>query len=105
MARQLLLNSFILYLLGCKDPNKCECKLKLTNLGYSHVTDLVLGQNENLHVRFKVTNSGKEPAIGTYFKFAFPVDLPLNGDDQFHCKKEFTDYEACGQGGEVDVRR
>ena len=85
--------------LGCKNPKKCECELQIESL--QHITKLTLGQSQTVNVKFNVSNVGKEPAIGTKFRFAFPVNLPLIEGDKFHCNGVIIDNE--GSGGEPVV--
>ena len=66
---------------------------------------LILGQSQTLNVRFNVSNVGKEPAIGTKFTFAFPVNLPLIEGDKFHCNRVLVDNEGSGESAnEVCLR-
>ena len=62
---------------------------------------MILGQSQTVNVKFSVSNVGKEPAIGTKFTFAFPVNLPLIEGDKFHCNGVIVDHE--GSGGEPTV--
>ena len=94
--------SFLYYLLlylGCKNPEQCECELQIKSL--QSITELILGQSQTVNVKFSVSNVGKEPAIGTKFTFAFPVNLPLIEGDKFHCNGVIVDNE--GSGGEPAV--
>ena len=81
--------------LGCKNPKKCECELQIEST--PPTSKLILGQNQTLNVRFDVSNVGKEPAIGTKFTFAFPVNLPLIEGDKFHCNRVLVDNEGSGE--------
>ena len=99
-------NILISLFLGCKDVKKCKCNIELTTLGNSYdsdITNLVLGQDKSLNVKFKLANVGEEPAIGTNFTFAFPIDLELLDDEMFRCQKQFFDYDGSGGGEEVQV--
>ena len=58
-----------------------------------------------MNVRVKVSNVGKEPAIGTKFTFGFPVNLPLIEGDKFHCNRVLVDNEGSGESAnEVCLR-
>ena len=86
---------YLLPFLGCKNPEQCECELQIKSL--EPITKLILGQSQTVNVKFSVSNVGKEPAIGTKFTFAFPVNLPLIEGDKFHCNGVIIDHEGSGE--------
>ena len=61
--------------------------------------DLVLGEDNELNVNFRLSNNGIEPAIGTNFTFSLPVDLEIMDLEGTQCTKQHLDHE--GSGGEV----
>ena len=62
------------------------------------VTDLVLGEDKALNVKFQLSNEGVEPAIGTNFEFSLPIDLDLMDSEESHCNKQHIEE---GSGAEV----
>ena len=98
--------AFLHYLspfLGCKNPKQCECELQIESI--QPTSKLILGQSQTVNVRVKVSNVGKEPAIGTKFTFGFPVNLPLIEGDKFHCNRVLVDNEGSGESAnEVCLR-
>ena len=80
---------------GCKNPKQCECELQIKSI--QPTSKLILGQSQTVNVRVKVSNVGKEPAIGTKFTFGFPVNLPLIEGDKFHCNRVLVDNEGSGE--------
>ena len=59
--------------------------------------DLVLGEDNELNVNFRLSNIGKEPAIGTDFTFSLPVDLEIMDLEGTQCKKHYIDHEGSGE--------
>ena len=85
---------------GCEDIKDCKCKLVLEDAG--QIPEIVLGQDKVLDVKFVLSNTGNEPAIGIVFEFSFKMNLEFVDAEKFDCKKE-----VMGQGGrnslETDV--
>ena len=84
--------------LGCEDVQKCKCKLEISTVEDDHITNLVLGQDSSLNINFRLSNVGDEPAIGTNFSFALPLDLDIIDDEDSHCKKHFKEGDNEGSG-------
>ena len=61
------------------------------------MSDLVLGEDDKLNVKFRLSNDGKEPAIGTNFTFSLPVDLEIIEDENSHCMKQHMTFEGSGE--------
>ena len=59
--------------------------------------DLVLGEDKELNMNFRLSNIGKEPAIGTDFTFSLPVDLEIMDLEGTQCKKQHKDHEGSGE--------
>ena len=77
--------------LGCHVTNECKCDLKLSGLESESETNLVLGKDDILNIKFKLSNDGEDPAFGTQIHFPLPLDLPIIGSDKVQCSSRFID--------------
>ena len=69
--------------------------MKISNIDDNR--DLVLGEDNELNVNFRLSNIGKEPAIGTNFTFSLPVDLEIMDLEGTQCTQQHIDNEGSGE--------
>ena len=93
---------FIVPYTGCQDINDCKCNLVLKDAG--KIPEIVLGEDKVLDVKFVLSNTGNEPAIGIIFQFSFLMNLDFVDGEKYDCKKKVinggrstleTDVSAC----------
>ena len=93
---------FIVSYTGCQDIKDCKCNLVLKDAG--KIPEIVLGEDKVLDVKFVLSNTGNEPAIGIVFQFSFLMNLEFVDGEKYDCKKTVisggrstleTDVSAC----------